>query len=162
MIKAYTETSFQEEEDSQTTTRKKRKKTDKDKLFLEYGIAIENFFNLQKSMIKIYFILTLLAIPQMAVFASYNANASFQFSSVFDMFSFGSLGQADAVCSKAPNLPYASNFTFQFSCSKNYEVSTIFSTGLLGRASDNNKTDYSETDLSYDYSMDMDDGFMDL
>lgn len=54
---------MQEEEDSSTAARKKRKKTDKDKLFLEYGIAIENFFNLQRSMIKIYFILTLLAIP---------------------------------------------------------------------------------------------------
>lgn len=45
--------------------------------FLSYGVAIENFFNLEVWLIKIFFVLTLLALPQMIVFASYNSNASF-------------------------------------------------------------------------------------
>ena len=42
--------------------------------YLQYGVAIENFFNLEVALIKIFCILSVLAIPQMIVFASYGAN----------------------------------------------------------------------------------------
>jgi len=114
--------------------------------FLEYGVAIENFFNLEVYLIKIFCVLTLLALPQMVVFASYNSNASFTNSSITDAVSFASLGQANSVCSKAPNIPGQNEFKFLFACSKNYEISQIFSMGLVGSAEEGftNPTDMKE------------------
>lgn len=40
-----------------------KSKVNKDNPFLQYGVAIENFFNLEVQMIYIFFILTLLTIP---------------------------------------------------------------------------------------------------
>lgn len=108
--------------------------------FLQYGVAIENFFNLEVWLIKIFFVLTLLSLPQMIVFASYNSNASFQESSFLDSLSFASLGQANAVCSKAPNLPGSTDFKFLFACSKNYEITEFFSMGLVGYSDSGNAT----------------------
>ena len=59
------------------TTRKKKKSKQKNP-FLEYGTAIENFFNLECALIGMFFVLTLLAIPQMIIFASYNSMKDFE------------------------------------------------------------------------------------
>jgi len=40
--------------------------------FLEFGIAFENFFNLQVQLIKLLSIITLLALIQIGVFASFH------------------------------------------------------------------------------------------
>ena len=49
-------------------------------------------------------ILTLLSIPQMAIFASYNALKDFESAGLLDQFSIAAMGQASTVCSKAPNV----------------------------------------------------------
>ena len=43
--------------------------------FLEYGTAIENFFNLEYRLICTFFVVTLISLPQMLVFASYHSQS---------------------------------------------------------------------------------------
>ena len=59
---------------------------------MEYGIAIENFFNLELSLIVIFLVLTLVAIPQMIIFAAYDSGKSNEDTTFYDKFSFASLG----------------------------------------------------------------------
>ena len=59
---------------------------------MEYGTAIENFFNLECSLILMFLVLTILAVPQIAIFASYNAQENFSNVGVLDRFSFAGLG----------------------------------------------------------------------
>ena len=82
----------------------KSRKDKKSKPFLDYGAGIENFFNLEVALIKIFGVLTLIAIPQMAIFASYNSYSSYSNNAWFNVLSFGSLGQANTFCSKVPNI----------------------------------------------------------
>ncbi len=83
-----------QEEDSRTANNRKRrkKKGPNSRLFLEYGIAVENFFKLQRRLIQIYCILTLMAIPQLITFASYNANVAFDTTNMVEILSLASLG----------------------------------------------------------------------
>ena len=39
--------------------------------YLEYGTAFENFFSLERSLMKMFLFLTILSVFQMSVFASY-------------------------------------------------------------------------------------------
>ena len=55
-------------------------------------MAIENFFNLELSLIVIFAVLTVLAIPQMVIFAAYDSGKSNVDSTFYDRFSFASLG----------------------------------------------------------------------
>ena len=116
--------------ESLDTTRRK-KKSKRNNPFLEYGTAIENFFNLECHLIAMFFVLTLLAIPQMAVFLSYNAIRDFEQAGILDQFSFAAFGQADTVCSKAPVLPDTDSIKFLFSCNDSYRVFTTVSSGVL-------------------------------
>ena len=116
--------------ESLNTTRRKKKSKQKNP-FLEYGTAIENFFNLECHLIAMFFVLTLLAIPQMAVFLSYNAIRDFEQAGVLDQFSFAAFGQANTVCSKAPVLPDSTGIKFLFSCNDSYRVKKTISSGVL-------------------------------
>ena len=90
--------------------------------YLQYGVAIENFFNLEVALIKIFCILSVLAIPQMIVFASYGANMFYQTSNWMNAINFGNLGQANSVCSKAPNTKQSKGIQFVFTCSEGYSL----------------------------------------
>ena len=74
---SYEDTASVGRSESLNTTRRK-KKSKRNNPFLEYGTAIENFFNLECHLIVMFLFLTLLAIPQMAVFLSYNAIRDFE------------------------------------------------------------------------------------
>lgn len=67
----------------------------------------------------------------MIIFARYNALKDFESAGILDQFSFAAFGQANTVCSKAPNLPNKVNITFLFSCSENYQISEVLSSGIL-------------------------------
>ena len=53
--------------------RKKKIKIDEKNPFLEFGVAIENFFKLEVYLIALFTICAILAIPQMGIFWSYNS-----------------------------------------------------------------------------------------
>lgn len=67
----------------------------------------------------------------MAIFASYDSNQANLEGLSLEQLSFSSLGQATAVCSKCPNLPMQKGVKFNFACSNNYFVSSVFASGLL-------------------------------
>ena len=67
---------------------------------MEYGIAFENFFNLEFNLIKIFALLSLIATFQMAIFFSFDSGKVNDDSTVLDRLTFASLGQATSVCSK--------------------------------------------------------------
>ena len=67
----------------------------------------------------------------MAIFATYNSESLFLDASFMNKISFASLGQATAVCSKAPNIVTNTEATFNFGCTLNYNINEVFSTGLL-------------------------------
>ena len=119
--------------------RKKKKKSKKTNPFLEYGVAIENFFNLETALIRIFFVLTLLCIPQMVIFACYDSFKGYQNSNLLDRISFGSMGQTSTVCSKIPNMGSdLTEFNFLFQCHKHYYISEVYGVGLQ---------DYDENDI---------------
>ena len=91
-----------------------KKVNNKENPFLQYGVAIENFFNLEVQMIYIFFILTLLTLPQMGIFAAYNSNGNYMSSSFLDSLTFSSLGQANTVCSKSPNFDGQNTIDYSF------------------------------------------------
>ena len=72
-----------------------QKKKEKSKNpFIEYGVAFENFFNLEFSLITIFALLSLVAIFQMAIFFSYDSGKINEDSTILDRLTFASLGQA--------------------------------------------------------------------
>ena len=95
-------------------------------------MAIENFFHLQVQMICIFFVLTLLTLPQLIIFMTFGSNASFESSTWKDNLTFAGLGQATTLCSKSPNFFNEKQINLTFSCPKNYQVTKIFSSGLVG------------------------------
>ena len=114
------------------TQGKKRKNREKNP-YLQYGVAIENFFNLEVQLIKIFCVLTLLAIPQMIVLYTFDYNVQMGGTTFLEKTSFSSMGQANTLCSKAPNQMGEKYFNFIFECDANYEITdAVFSAGLLG------------------------------
>ncbi len=68
--------------------------------FLEYGITIENFFNLEWWLVKIFFWLTVLSIPQMIIYGLNWSPSTLGAGSVLNSLSFGGLGQAVNICAQ--------------------------------------------------------------
>ena len=110
--------------------KKKMSEAQKANPFLEYGIAIENFFNLECRLILIYLIVTLIALPQMIIFATFDNQSASNTSSLFSGINFGSLGQANSLCSRASNIPGAKGVKFLFTCDKDYFIGEIISVGM--------------------------------
>ena len=54
-----------------------REKKSTENPFLQYGVAIENFFKLECYLIVVFFWLTVLSFAQMGIFASYKSNSFF-------------------------------------------------------------------------------------
>ena len=77
---------------------------------------------------KMFLVLTGLALLQMIVFASYK---DIEYSGLFEQTTFAGLGQATQVCSRAPNFEKYDNITFIFSCNSNYVVNSVFSAGIF-------------------------------
>ncbi len=48
--------------------KQKKRKYDVDKPFLLYGVGIQNYFELQKRLINLFCLLTIIAIPQMLIY----------------------------------------------------------------------------------------------
>ena len=105
----------------------KKKSNKKENPFLQYGTAIENFFNLEYALIKMFAVLSLLALIQMVIFLTYNDT---NFGGIFQESTFSGLGQATNVCSRGPNIVDNGNFTFQYTCNINYKVTDVISTGI--------------------------------
>ena len=75
--------------------------------------------------------MSIMAIPQMAIFASYDAYGGSS-TARSDIISFGSLGQATTSCSKMSNaVKDADSIKFLFTCSKEYYINEIFSAGII-------------------------------
>ena len=49
-----------------------------------------------------------------------------------DAMTFAAMGQASTVCSKSPNFKNETDINLTFSCPRNYIISRVFSTGLIG------------------------------
>lgn len=99
--------------------------------FLKYGVAIENFFELEKWLIWTFLILTLMAIPQMTVFAVYNGLYQGYHEHFLARLSFGSLGQADVECSQSVVLGSTDQLNFLFSCDKDYQTKNVYNLGII-------------------------------
>jgi len=115
---------------------KKKKKQIDSNPYLQYGVAIENFFNLEVSLIKIFFFISLLSIPQMIILGTYNDNVNLTVG-FLDIISFASMGQSNTLCSKAPNMSMTDGVKLLFACDEHYEITdAVFSAGLLGDTGD--------------------------
>ena len=113
-------------------------------------MAIGNFFNLETQLIKIFCVLSLLAIPQMIAFYSFNDNTNDAHVSILDKISFSSMGQANTLCSKAPNLPNQDGFKLYYECDNHYVVTTeVFNAGLLGHEGSFDANLYSMSTICY-------------
>ena len=77
--------------------------------------------------------MTIVSIPQMAIFASYNSGKDFDTASFANMVSFGSLGQATTACSQVSNGSGldSGEVKFVFTCGHDYYINGTFSAGLI-------------------------------
>ena len=81
-------------------------------------------------MIKIFFVMTIMALPQMIVFASYSELEDYWPKTIFKSLTFASLGQATTNCSKSPFIPYDYTIPLLFTCGKDYTISEVYSAGI--------------------------------
>ena len=115
---------------------------------MQYGIAIENFFRLEWLLIWTYAILSLLAIPQMAIFASQNTGSEgASVRPLFNSLSFGAFGMANVICRETVNLPldktpeeWKNHVEFSLVCDEQYYVSDVLKQGLVDAPSNETKT----------------------
>ena len=104
--------------------------------------------NLQFRLIKIFFMLFLLALVQMAVFIGFH-HRTYGFhsdlispeniDSLFSILSFKSLPEPSVLCSKSPYLPMSHSFNLNFTCPMKTEVTEVFSVGVLGTSEQENQ-----------------------
>ena len=78
-------------------------KKHKGNAFLEFGVSSENFFNLERSLIRLFCYLSLFAIVQMTIFACFFEDREVEDDhTTWSPFSFASFGEANSICSKVP------------------------------------------------------------
>lgn len=134
---------------SEEPRQKKKKKEIDSNPYLQYGVAIENFFNLEVALIKIFFFISLLSIPQMIILGTYNDNVN-QAVGLLDVISFASMGQSNTLCSKAPNMGGTDGVKLFFACDDNYEITdAVFSAGLLGDTGNHHESLYQMATVCY-------------
>lgn len=83
---------------------------DKKSPFLEYGIAIENYFFMEKWLIWSFSAVCFFAIFQMDVFIF--ASGGYREAGLFSHLTFANLGQTSNVCSKTVADPSKTTVTF--------------------------------------------------
>ena len=90
--------------------------------FLDLGSHIANFLTIEQSLIRLFCIMSILAVIQMLIFISfYKSSIYVNKGGVFSPASLESLGQADAICSKNP---YAEDniLNFGIMCDEHYVI----------------------------------------
>ena len=108
-------------------------KKHKGNAFLEFGVTGENFFSLERSMIRLFCFLSLIAVAQMTIFAFFFTEGPIVGDhSLWAPFSFASFGEATAVCSKAPYFKGQPEIVFGFACDPRYTVKSFLTAGSLG------------------------------
>ena len=126
-----------EDEDSDESQDKETKyqqlmKKHKGNAFLEFGVTGENFFSLERSMIRLFCFLSTIALVQMTIFACFFSEGIITGDhSLWSPFSFASFGEATAICSKAPFFKDMNEITFGFACDPGYTVQALLTAGSL-------------------------------
>ena len=100
--------------------------------FLEFGVTGENFFSLERSLIRLFCFLSIIALVQMTIFACFFSEGIITGDhSLWSPFSFASFGEATAICSKAPFFRGMDEIKFGFACDPGYTVQALLTAGSL-------------------------------
>ena len=106
--------------------------------YLIYGHGLYSFLKLNNWLVRIFFLLSFLAVIQMLVFRSFGGVVDFKGYSIITNWSFGSFGYPKALCSK--NLINWSDSSqdsieLNFKCQANTQITEVLSTGIVSYSS---------------------------
>jgi len=88
----------------------------KEEVFLFYGAGILNYFELQRQLMKMFCVLSLLAIPQMILFYSFGGLRNVGDVGLYVETSMGNIGFSTSDCSKAPIYFMEESTPLHFTC----------------------------------------------
>lgn len=103
--------------------------------FLQYGHSFGSFLKLNDRLVKVFGVLALFACLQMVVFRSFGGVVNFKGFAWTANWSFGSLGFAQNLCSKAMLDWNESTITMNFKCEAHTQITEVLSSGIVSYSS---------------------------
>ena len=100
-----------------------------------YGPGIHSFLKLNNRLVQIFAILAICALLQMIIFRSFSGLDSFQSLAATVNWSFGSMGFAQNLCSKAMLNWGSPGLELNFRCEGHTQISSVLSSGIVSYSS---------------------------
>jgi hypothetical protein len=98
---------------------------------LKYGVGIQNYINMQTSLLKIFAVISLLAITQMLIYKSVGGLDYLTELSDYSRYSFGNMGFSGNSCGKMPVLWHNDKTKLHFQCQGTTTIKKVLSSGML-------------------------------
>ena len=111
--------------------KKRRKALGNDFIFLRYGIGIQNYFVVQQRMIRLFGVLSFIAILQMLVYNYFKGYNYTKEESIYAQLSFGDMGYSGSACRRNFVDWSTENTRINLQCSGTTRIRRVISAGIV-------------------------------
>lgn len=102
--------------------------------YLKYGLGMQAYFQFQKDLIKLFCMLSVLAIPSIIIYnTSHGLTTVYDDLTYFDVSSYSNIGFPEAKCSRSVILETDSEFVANvvFKCQGKTQITEIYDVGIV-------------------------------